>query len=86
MHTARALLHEVPSVLTNSESDLTPFSGNAGTKIWCTVSAFKIALGNCRPALNFKLINGKKIIILLNLTMDLHQMTEKLEIIPHAGV
>jgi hypothetical protein len=32
------------------ESDLTLFSGNAGTKISCTVSAFKIALGTGRPA------------------------------------
>jgi hypothetical protein len=47
---ARAVLHEVPSFMTISESDLTPFSGNAGTKISCTVSAFKIALGTSRPA------------------------------------
>ena len=50
VHTARAVLHEVPSHMINSESDLTPFSGNAGTKISCTVSAFKIALGTSRPA------------------------------------
>ena len=52
--TARAVLHEVPSVLVNSEIDSTPFSGNAGVKISCTVSTFKIALGTCRPALGLK--------------------------------
>ena len=50
VHTARALLHEVPLVMTNSERDLIPFSGNTGTKILCTVSAFKMALGTSRPA------------------------------------
>ena len=50
VHTARAVLHEVPSLVIISESDLTPFSGNTGTKISCTVSAFKIALGTSRPA------------------------------------
>ena len=48
--TARAVLQEVPLLITCSESDLTPFSGNDGMKISCTVSAFKIALGRCRPA------------------------------------
>ena len=50
VHTERAVLHEVPSLMRSSESDLTPFSGNAGTKISCTVSAFKIALGTSWPA------------------------------------
>ena len=31
--TARAVLQEVPSLITYSESDLTPFSGNDGEKI-----------------------------------------------------
>ena len=48
--TARAVLQEVPSIITYSESDLIPFSDNDGTNISCTVSAFKIALGRCRPA------------------------------------
>ena len=47
---ARAMLQEVPLLITYSESDLTPFSDNDGTKISCTVSAFKIALGTSRPA------------------------------------
>ena len=50
VQTAKAVLHEVLSVMINSESVLTPFSGNAGTKISCTVSAFKIALRTSRPA------------------------------------
>ena len=50
VHTARAVLHEVPSLMIIPESDLIPISGNAGTKISCTVSAFKIALGASRPA------------------------------------
>ena len=49
VHTERPVLHEVPSVFRNSESDLTPFSGNAGMKTWFTVSAFKIALGTPWP-------------------------------------
>ena len=49
VHIARPVVHEA-SLMTNSESDLTPFSGNAGMKIWRTVSAFKIALGTSRPA------------------------------------
>ena len=48
--TARAVLQEVPSLITNSESDLIPFSDNDGTKISCTVSDFRIALGTGRPA------------------------------------
>ena len=52
--TKRPVLHEVPSVLMNSEIDSTALSGNAGVKISCTVSTFKIALGTCRPALGLK--------------------------------
>jgi hypothetical protein len=48
--TARAVLQEVPTLITVSESDLIPFADNNGTKISCTISAFKIALGRCRPA------------------------------------
>ena len=48
--TERPVLHEVPSTLMKSERDLIPFSVNAGTNTWFTVSAFKIALGTCRPA------------------------------------
>ena len=49
VHIAREVLHEA-SLMTNSERDLTPFCGKAGTNILCTVSAFKIALGTSRPA------------------------------------
>ena len=53
----RAVLHEVPSFPMSSDTDLTPFSGNTGTKISCTSSAFKIALGTCRPAVRSTLLN-----------------------------
>ena len=87
VHTARAVLHEVPSRMIIPESDLIPISGNTGTKISCTVSAFKKALGISRPGVMITLfINARDEGHPLNLTMDLHQVTEELEIIPHRGV
>jgi hypothetical protein len=84
---ARAVLHEVPSLMINSEIDVTPFSGNTGTKISCTVSAFKIALGTWRPAVTISLlIKFREEGHLLKLAMYLHQMAEELEVIPHRGV
>ena len=82
--TATAVLHEVPSVMINSERDLTPFSGSAGTKISCTVCVLKIALGTSRPAV--LLINIREECHPFKLTMNLHQMMEKLEIILHRGI
>ena len=50
VHIARAVLHEA-SVMKVSESDLAPFSDNAGMKISCTNSALKIGLETSLPAI-----------------------------------